>query len=63
MTIQYKCDSCGQVRLGMKEQVFVKSHCNATDIGGKTKFRFIDDYYICENCKEYDRQKYLEEVV
>ena len=61
-TIQYKCDYCGQIRLGMKEQVVVPGHCSAKEVGGHTKFKYVDRYYICDNCKEYDRQKYLEEV-
>lgn len=60
---QFYCDYCGQIRLGMKEQVMVPEHCNAKEVGGRIKFKFIDRYYICENCKEYDRQKYLEEVI
>lgn len=66
MTIQYKCNYCGQIRLGMKEQVYVPWHIAVKSASpgylGNLKFREVGPYYICENCKEYDRQKYLEEV-
>lgn len=62
MTIQYKCDYCGQIRLGMKEQVVVPGHGASKESNGRIIIKFIDRYYLCENCKEYDRQKYLEEV-
>lgn len=60
-TIQYKCDSCGQIRLGMKEQVFVPYHFTTiTLVSGKEIMKLVNPYYICDNCKEYDRQKYME---
>lgn len=59
-TIQYKCDYCKQVRIGMKEQVCVKPHYIFVNKGGVQNLKFIDKYYICENCVDYDRKKYME---
>lgn len=59
-TIQYKCDYCNQVRLGMKEQVCVPSHYNFVTKGGLKQLVYVEQYYICENCVEYDRKKYME---
>lgn len=61
-TIMYKCNYCNQVRIGMKEQVVVPGHVATKESNGRTIFKFIDRYYLCENCREYDRQKYMEVV-
>lgn len=65
MTIQYRCDGCGQVRLGMREQVFVPGHivikAASNDYLGHLKIGDVRPYYICENCKDYGKQKYIED--
>ena len=61
-TIQYKCKGCDQVRIGMKESVFVPGHIKTADVFGKIKYKCIDSYFICENCREYNKQYYLEVV-
>lgn len=60
MTIQFKCDSCGMVMFGDTDRNKVRPHLITKKHGDIKQVKFIDQYYICDNCKEYDRQKYME---
>lgn len=56
-TIIFKCSCCDMVLFGDKDRNFVSAHLIPK---GKDSVKFVDKYYICDNCKEYDKQKYME---
>lgn len=57
MTIIFKCDCCNMTMFGDKNRNHVDAHWKKV---AEDKQIFIDSYYICDNCIEYDRKKYME---
>jgi hypothetical protein len=59
-TIQFKCDSCGIAYLGSTESNHVEGHWNRRKIKTGYLANWVKPYYICNNCIEADRKKYME---
>lgn len=59
-TIIFKCDCCKITFFGDKDRNYVRPHLITKGHGEMKNVKFIDGYYICDNCLEYDRKKYME---
>ena len=71
-TIVFKCGYCDRTMFGDDYINHIRPHAVRVTKYGEPiidenspmtpdqKIRFVDDYYICDDCLEYDRKKYME---